>query len=379
MKKLGIYIHVPFCLKKCNYCDFLSVDDADNYSKKAYMQSVIKEIDLYKDNISDATIDSIFFGGGTPSIIYEGYIYEILNKLDQIGNISKDCEISLESNPKTLTPEKLAHYLDFGINRLSIGAQSMDNLALNTLGRSHKAEDFIHAFEMAKALGFKNINIDLMFSIPGQTEKSLDQTIRRTLDLDPTHISFYSLKFEEGTSLYDLLRFGQIEENDEEIDRRMYWEGVNTFLEYGYKHYEISNFAKDNYACKHNLKYWSMDEYLGIGASASSFLNGRRWTNTKDIKAYTKQLKENKTVVLDIHTNSEQDNISEFIFTGLRKNAGIDLEVFKEYTGARFEDLFEKQLEEHLESGLLVKKNSQLFLTSRGIDISNTVLSAYIF
>jgi len=379
MKKLGLYIHIPFCIKKCKYCDFVSYEASSQDMVNDYIKSLIIEMKNKSEEASDYVVDSIFIGGGTPSIISESNIYEIMNAVHKNYKLDDTIEISMESNPKTLTKEKIKNYLDFGINRLSIGIQSFNDDDLKSLGRIHTVKDFHESYNIAREGGFKNINIDLMFSIPNQSVSKWMKNIKEAITIKPEHISFYSLKYEEDTVFYNMLMNGELKENDDESDRTMYWDAVSELKENGYNHYEISNGALDGYECKHNLKYWSMDEFLGFGISASSFFMGQRYVNEKDLITYINSMKNNKSIILDIHKNNEEDNISEFIFTGLRKTEGISIEKFKEYTKTDIYDCFKKEVEELEEQKLLELKEGFLKLTPRGIDISNTVMSKFIF
>jgi len=378
MKKLGLYIHIPFCIKKCKYCDFISYESTPEDIINSYIKNLVTEIENKSEEASDYTVDSIFIGGGTPSIISESNIYSIMNAIHKNYKLDNIIEISIESNPKTLNKEKLQNYLDFGINRLSIGIQSFNDEDLKSLGRIHSVSDFHESYNFAREAGFKNINIDLMFSIPNQSVSNWMKNINEAMKIKPEHISFYSLKYEEDTVFYNMLMNGELKENDDESDRTMYWDAVNKLKENGYNHYEISNGALDGYECKHNLKYWSMEEFLGFGISASSFFMGQRYVNEKDLSTYINGIKTNKSIILDKHRNNEEDNISEFIFTGLRKLEGINIEKFKEYTKIDIFDRFEKEIEELTEQSLLELENQFLKLTPRGIDISNTVMSKFI-
>lgn len=296
-KKLSIYIHIPFCVKKCVYCDFLSfgADDPQiNRSgavRKAYVQSICRELLSYKSISKDYIVKTIFIGGGTPSILLPGEIMNILATLRSIFKVDEEAEITIEVNPGTLTAIKAAEYLAAGINRMSIGLQSAHNDELAMLGRIHTYEQFLTSYQTARDAGFRNINVDLISAIPGQTLHSYLDTLERVLKCRPEHISSYSLIVEDGTPLAgDQKLLSKLP--DEETDREMY-EATGKVLEMsGYKRYEISNYAKPGYECRHNIVYWTMDEYIGIGIGAASFFNGRRYSNTSDIKQYVDTMEE---------------------------------------------------------------------------------------
>jgi oxygen-independent coproporphyrinogen III oxidase len=373
-KSLGLYLHIPFCLRKCNYCDFLSFGGIPEEEQKEYFRSLVHEIETNSQIYSNKYyVDSIFIGGGTPSLVQEGLILELMRVVRDRFDVDKNAEISIESNPKTLTKNKLDTYLEAGINRLSIGAQSFDDNLLNHLGRVHSTEDFMTNYSLARACGFRNINIDLMFAVPGQTLQIWMDTLQRAIGLEPEHISFYSLQLEEGTPFYSMFQEGSLKETDEELDRDMYHRAAEVLKDSGYLHYEISNAAKPGFQCRHNLKYWSMDDYLGLGLGAHSFMNGMRFNNAADLKEYIAA-----PGVLGQHWNTKEDNISEYLFTGMRKIQGIELEDFQERFGISLESIHGKTLEKYRESGLIKITDGRLRFTEKGIDVSNTVLAEFV-
>ena len=371
MKKLGIYIHVPFCLKRCNYCGFYSnaMTDATGAreAQTHYVQWLIGKIrEKGEEFRKKYLVDTIFIGGGTPTILQPEAIEAIMGAIRENFAVESDAEITIESNPKTLTPQKLKRYRATGINRLSIGAQSMDDDILKYLGRVHDRADFLETYEMARKCGFDNINVDLMFAIPGQTKAQWQDTVEQVIMQDPEHISFYSLQIEEDTPFYNDYIDGRLVPLDDGLDRDMYHWAIGRLKSAGYTHYEISNAAKPGYECRHNLKYWSFDEYLGIGDSASSFMNGIR-TTEKPREEY--------------HENDFDDNAGEFVFTGLRKRQGISKREFAERFGREFWDVYEgrrARVQEFFDSGALLEEGDRLWLSEDGIDISNQIMAMFV-
>lgn len=378
MSNLGLYVHFPFCLKKCKYCDFLSFENGNDDDFELYAKAVVSELSRWREKLEDYEIDTIFFGGGTPSLLSKESMDIVIDAIYRNFNISEHLEFTVESNPKTLNTEKLSYYIDAGINRLSIGVQSLNDRILNFLGRVHSVKDFYQNYNDAREAGFKNINLDIMFSIPHQSYEDWMLTLEEVLSLKPEHISFYSLKFEESTIFYEMLNSGKIVENDEDQDRKMYWEAVNRMKKDRYIHYEISNAAALGYQCKHNLKYWSMDEYLGIGAGAHSYLKGERFSNETNLNKYIENANNKVDTRVSIHTNSKEDNISEFVFTGLRKIDGISKKEFKELFGMSFENVFHEQIEELILGNWVEISQDKIRLTNQGMDVSNYIMSKLI-
>lgn len=382
-KSLGLYIHIPFCMEKCRYCDFLSFGGFGSKNHLDYVKTLVKEIEFYaRQYDSTYYIDTIFIGGGTPSLLDEALISDIIAAIRANFNVINIPEITIESNPKTLKRAKLESYLKMGINRLSIGAQSLDNELLKFMGRIHSVDDFISNYNLARNCGFNNINVDLIFAIPGQTMKVWNETLERVMDLDPEHISFYSLQLEENTTFYNMFIEGELEEICDELDREMYHRALKVIKSMGYTHYEISNAAKDGLECKHNLKYWSLEDYLGIGLGAHSYINGTRFSNHRDYISYlqagTLIENTNNPFIEWEHQNSIQDDISEYIFTGLRKIQGIDLIDFEMRFGQNLNSLYGTNIKGFIKDHLLEIVNKRLRFTQKGIDISNKVLAEFV-
>ena len=313
-------------------------------------------------------VDTVFIGGGTPSILESGEIGRIIMTLRNAFSVADDAEITIESNPKTLDRDKLMEYITVGINRLSIGVQSLDDSILKTLGRVHSVSDFYENYKMARECGFDNINIDLMFAVPGHTHKKWEDTLDKAIALEPEHISFYSLQIEEETPFYDEFMAGKFDQIPDETDREMYHLAIAKLKAAGYEHYEISNACMPGHECRHNLKYWSLDEYLGIGSGASSYMDGVRFAEAP---------------VLEYHENSRYDDMSEYVFTGLRRIRGIELADFHRRFGF---DLWDAEafgdrreaLKPYFDAGLLIESDGRLFLSEMGLDVSNAVMAEFV-
>ena len=397
-KKLSIYIHIPFCVKKCVYCDFLSfgADDPQiNRSgavRKAYVQSICRELLSYKSISKDYIVKTIFIGGGTPSILLPGEIMNILATLRSIFKVDEEAEITIEVNPGTLTAIKAAEYMAAGINRMSIGLQSAHNDELAMLGRIHTYEQFLTSYQTARDAGFRNINVDLISAIPGQTLHSYLDTLERVLKCRPEHISSYSLIVEDGTPLAgDQKLLSKLP--DEKTDREMY-EATGKVLEMsGYKRYEISNYAKPGYECRHNIVYWTMDEYIGIGIGAASFFNGRRYSNTSDIKQYVDTMEEvfeKRSIdeayripeLLSIRHIDETVDIDtlmeEYVIFGLRMTRGISAADFYERFGHSLYDVYGYIIRGYVASGHMKDEKGMVCFTRKGIDVSNRILVDFL-
>ena len=376
-KPLELYIHIPFCVKKCAYCDFLSGPSTLEV-REAYVNCLIEEICHCKHaGVGDSDnkwapcdpenyeVVSAFFGGGTPSILKPDQIRRIMTALKEVFCWNSDAEVTIEANPGTVDAEKLRNYLDCGINRISFGLQSADNEELRKLGRIHTWEEFLDSFHQARIAGFTNINVDLMSALPGQTVDSWRKTLEKVLELKPEHISAYSLIIEEGTPFYEKYAGHPELWPPEEEERQMYHDTKRILHEHGYERYEISNYARAGYACRHNLGYWERKEYKGFGLGSASLLENRRYTNTCELKQYLQGRLRGTEEEL-----SEQDIREETFFLGLRKMEGIDPGPYR----AHYEKLLEKlQMQQ-----LLEEKNGKICLTEYGIDISNYVLAQFL-
>ena len=365
MNNLGIYIHVPFCKKKCNYCDFVSFK-SENF--KEYFDALLREVDLYKDYISENEIDSIFIGGGTPSLVDPLCIEKVLKKF----KVKNGCEITIETNPKTLDLEKLKKYKDMGINRISIGMQSANDNELKYLGRIHTFSDFLKSYELVCDAGFSNINVDTMFGIPSQTLESFEKTLNEVKKINPAHISSYSLIIEEGTPFYNM----ELNLPSEDEERKMY-EMLSDLLS-SYNKYEISNFAKECFECKHNIKYWTMQNYLGLGLNSHSFIDGTRFWNTDLMNEYITRLSDGCYPVKEHEKESTRELVTDYIITGLRLIEGINTEKINKKFGINFYDEFKDIILKYEDLDMLEFKNNILRFTEKGISVSNYILSDFI-
>ena len=365
-----IYIHIPFCQTKCPYCDFYSISSNDERMKNKYVKRILEEFEEYDDIIA-SEIKSIYIGGGTPNSLSIDNLKELLSGLNQKLNITKEIEFTIEVNPGSITKEKLKTFKQFGINRLSIGSQSFLINELRTLGRTHTPKDIYDTFNTARRLGFENINLDLIFSIPGQTINSLIYSINKLMELNPEHISAYMLTYYEQTKFHKLLQNKKIKKIDDDIEGEYYDFIKIIFRSHGYEYYELSNFCKPNKGSKHNLSTWDFGNYLGLGASAHSFLNDIRWYNDNDVKKYI-DLKFTKYP--NKNSLSLQDKKNEFIMLGLRKLNGIDLNKYRDiFKNNIFFDFF--KIDKYIKSNFLILNKENLYINPEHINIYNTIVS----
>ena len=422
MKKKGLYIHIPFCVRKCNYCAFLSCV-ADEAPRAEYSEALIREVKLRAKAIAEEaekkgedpsealTIDTVYVGGGTPSVLDVAQMREIMHVVNKSFNVKENAEITIEANPATLGHKdgvmlaKLQAYKYIGFNRLSMGVQSMDNDRLHFLGRIHTPLNVERDMDLIRRKGFYNVNLDLMFSVPGQTTEDALADVVRILSFEPEHISCYSLQIEEGTPFASMIESGEMTEVPDEEDRATYHKICERLKEAGYEHYEISNFARPGYRSQHNSLYWNMDDYIGLGLGASGFLDGVRYKNTSDFDEYFKATDEGRLPIEEEHVNTAFDNISEAVFTGLRRIEGItykdaleaylrakdvDEAIATRLTGGSsdpsaaseaFWEIFKEakaEAEDYAARGLLIIDNDGLRLTEQGIDISNSIMSLFV-
>lgn len=423
-RNLSLYVHIPFCKAKCNYCDFLSFEGCDYSIQKEYVAALCKELEAYRWISKDYVIRTIFFGGGTPSFIHQSFMEMILQKIRFIFEIDEYAEITIEGNPDSLTKERLLAYHKMGINRLSIGLQSANDHLLKTLGRVHNYDQFIAAYSNAREVGFQNINIDLMSGLPGETKESYVRTLAKIVELQPEHISAYSLIVEEGTPLYENEKLLELLPS-EEIDRQLYAKTKILLQNCKYYRYEISNYAKYGYECRHNLVYWRGGEYLGIGLGASSYLNvcvkKKEWNKVRfrgieDMETYINRfnyledfyeetyndtdddfiLKEDGTTFhcpyeryhnflrfleeyyQDLQFLSDKDAMEEFMFLGLRCTDGISKKEFKERFLVEIEKIYGELINKYIEQGLLQEQGDRIFLSDSGIDVSNVIMAEFM-
>lgn len=398
-RELELYIHIPFCARKCAYCDFLSFAAPERVYRD-YMDKLMEEICGQGPNFQEYRVSTIFVGGGTPSILPADLIMELFATLSENFDISPDAEITMEANPGTLTMEKLEVYRQSGVNRLSIGLQSADDKELKYLGRIHSYDSFLKSYQRARQAGFQNINVDLMSALPGQDVHSWKNTLKKVMMLRPEHISAYSLIIEEGTPFYE--RFGEPDSAstapktaaevaaraavmtlpdlpDEDTDREMYHLTKEMMAEHGYERYEISNYAKKGYECRHNIGYWTGVEYLGLGLGASSYTYGYRYHNTENLQEYLSlNLYEGGAAARDIEELSLEDKMEEFMFVGLRMMKGVSGSEFLERFGQNMWNVYGDALKKLEQQGLIEVEAPMVRLTELGIDVSNVVLSEFL-
>lgn len=440
-RELSLYVHIPFCKAKCNYCDFLSFGGCSYSNHKQYVTALCKEIEAYKTIADEYVVKTIFFGGGTPSYIDASFIEQVMQKVQEVFCIDEQAEITIEGNPDSLTKDKLAVYRKVGINRLSIGLQSANDELLKMLGRVHNYDQFIAAYSSARQVGFSNINVDLMSGLPGESTESYLRTLAKVVELQPEHISAYSLIVEEGTPLYDndeLLNMLP----SEELDRQLYAKTKMLLKNSKYDRYEISNYAKSGYECRHNLVYWTGGEYLGVGLGASSYLQVwiddekcekvrfhgvdnmneyiGRFSNCEGMRedAYTNTYHyyeddiyteieetfgmdlsydgentnlqkyhqyENNTLLefvrdyyKDLQFLKRKDEMEEFMFLGLRCMKGVSKKDFKERFGVEIESVYGKIIQKYMNQEMLIEKDNNIFLSDAGIDVSNVIMAEFM-
>lgn len=375
---LELYFHIPFCVKKCRYCDFLS-GPADEETKAAYMRALRQETEGRAGEYGDHRVVSVFLGGGTPSVVDPEQMAELLSTVRKCYCLEQDAEITVEINPGTADGEKLEKYRQSGVNRLSIGLQSADEEELKRLGRIHTAEEFRETYRAAVTAGFDNINVDLMSGLPGQTPESWRGTLSAVLSLTPrpAHISAYSLILEEGTPLFEMARQGKLKLPDEDADRLMYHETDVILRKAGYRRYEISNYARPGFECRHNCGYWTRREYLGFGIGAASLVGETRFRNGDSLTDYLEH---------PLHCREKAQRLSpaeqmeEFMFLGLRLTDGVDPRGFEERFGSRLQDIYGQVIEKNKKDGLLEERGGgrRLALTERGMDLSNYVMAQFL-
>lgn len=382
MKKLELYIHIPFCVQKCFYCDFLSMP-VDETVRRHYVRRLIEETEYKSQQYKGYEITSVFFGGGTPSILMETQIAEIMEALQQNFSIQKEAEITIECNPGTLARQKIITYKESGINRISMGLQSANNRELKMLGRIHTYEEFLHNYDLVRKGGIENVNVDLMSALPGQTVSDWERTLKEILKLRPEHISAYSLIIEEGTPFYqtyeeDEQRREEGEEPkylpNEETEREMYRLTGALLEEKGYMQYEISNYAKKGRECQHNIGYWTRKNYLGLGLGSASLVENVRFSNTSDLQEYLAgDFEEREREVLE-----RREQMEEFMFLGLRMIKGVSRGDFKKAFGVEIEAVYGEVIKKMVSQGLLQQQAGRIFLTEEGISVSNYVMSEFL-
>lgn len=374
MKKIELYIHIPFCKQKCGYCDFLSFPGGNEIQSR-YVQAILAEIKKV-ESLSEYEVSSVFFGGGTPSILKTEYLVEVLDTLRSRFHFLEDAEISMEANPGTVDGEKLLKYREAGFNRLSFGCQATDDVLLKKLGRIHTYDQFLHEYKAAREAGFQNINVDLMSGLPGQNLKQWIQALERTAKLGAEHISAYSLILEEGTPFFE--KQDELQLPDEDEERRMYECTFEILKGYGYDQYEISNYAKPGYQCRHNVGYWIRTEYLGFGLGAASLFNNRRFSNTNNMNHYLRDSHNPEMIRRGIQLLTRQDCQEEFLMLGLRMTQGVSEKEFEEKYGHTLDEAYGSVIEKYTKLGMLIRKAGRMYLSRKGISVSNVILRDFL-
>lgn len=373
---MELYLHMPFCVRKCAYCDFLSFP-TDQETQNLYTRRLREDIDAMGKKYGDIPVDTIFIGGGTPSVPDSALIVGIMEHVRKAFHVAEGAEISMEANPGTVTREKLTDYRRAGINRLSFGLQSANDRELKLLGRIHTWAEFLESFHLARECGFTNINIDLMSALPGQTRESWKDTLKRVTDLNPEHISAYSLIIEDGTPFGE--KYGSEEGRkllpDEDSEREMYHETKRFLQDCGYERYEISNYAKPGRACRHNIGYWTGLPYLGLGLGASSYMDGCRFAVNSDMKQY---LEEKPGMFTDVEKLTKKDMEEEFFYVGLRMTAGVSLPEFERRFGVSAKDVYPGLMEMFVEEKAAVFQGDRFVLTDYGLDVSNYIMAQFL-
>lgn len=370
---VALYVHVPFCKSKCMYCDFCSYSGSEDMMME-YTRALCDEILLTCTNKS---IKTIFIGGGTPTYL-SLEAWELLSGTIKRLNVECDCEFTVECNPGTIDELKLQLFKKMGVNRISIGLQAWQDRHLKRLGRIHTREEFVYSYNLIREQGFDNINIDIMFGLPAQSLEDLEETIMGVTNLTPQHISCYSLIVEEETPFGKLHKDGKLQLPEEEEERRMYERAVELLSEKGYKQYEISNFAKDGYKCRHNIIYWKLEQYIGCGAGAHGYLKGIRYRNEENIRKYIEAVSVSSLSVVESNINSIEDEMEEYMFMGLRMQEGVSEEDFHNRFGIDINIIYGVIINKYLNLKLMDKRDGRLFLNTNGIQLSNSIMSDFI-
>ena len=376
MDKISLYIHIPFCAQKCLYCDFPSFARKDHL-RKAYIEALNKEIISLREKHNNLEINTIFIGGGTPSVLEADELECLLKEVAKL-NMAKDIEYSMECNPGNLTEEKLEVMKKYGVNRISMGLQAKQDNLLKGLGRIHNYKTFKENFLLAKKVGFNNINVDLMFGLPNQRLNEWEETLREIISLEPAHISAYSLIIEEGTAFYNLYENDKLKLPTEEEERKMYHLAKKILEENGFNQYEISNYAKEGKECRHNLAYWNMDNWIGVGSASASYMDGKRIKNISSVEEYINSINEKGEAIEEIINNSKNDNMEEFMFMGLRKINGIDENEFKNRFSMNINNVYGEIINKYIDEGLLIRESGRIFLSEKGIEISNVIMADFL-
>jgi oxygen-independent coproporphyrinogen-3 oxidase len=376
-RPLGIYAHIPFCIKKCLYCDFNSYSGILDIAGD-YVKAVLKEITLRSQLVRDRRVASVYFGGGTPTVIDTRSISCLISAVKQNFNVLPTAEFTIEANPGTVSENSLNQLRKAGVNRLSIGLQAWQDRLLAKLGRIHCKEDFVTTYKAARQSGFDNINVDLMFGLPTQTVEEWEETITSVIELGPEHISAYSLEIGEDTPFYRMLKIGELSLPDESSERDMYQKALDLLGRSGYVHYEISNFSLAGKECRHNLLYWQAQDYLGLGAGAHSYINAVRFSNRTDPDSYIRKINSGILPTYETHVQTLKDEVSEYMFMGLRLLKGVSRDDFSERFNKGLDDIYGRHIKKLCDLGLLEDTGRHIRLTRLGLDFGNSVFEEFI-
>lgn len=374
----GLYIHIPYCKEKCKYCDFTSYSGRQD-SMSEYFTCIINELQSYKNRVDkDNSISTIFIGGGTPTFVNSEYIVSILKYVYDNFNVLSNAEISIEGNPGTVSLDALVDYRGIGINRISFGLQTSDSKQLKVLGRIHDYDDYVEAIRLAKLAGFKNINTDLIIGIPGQDWASQKDTLEKVISMDIKHISCYSLIIEEGTPFFKMYNSGKLILPDETEERKIYHNTISFLKKNGFEQYEISNFSKNGYQCRHNVDCWKCKEYIGVGVGASSYFNGSRYSNVQNIDGYIKAINSKYSAVYGLESISKVESMKEYMMLGLRLISGVNEREFFEKYNMNLFDVFQKEIEKLINNGLVEYMDNSVRLTKQGLDLANLAFMEFV-
>ncbi len=373
-QELAVYVHIPFCKRKCLYCDFPSFA-ASKDKMEQYTKALLREI-REEEETAGRKVKTLYFGGGTPSFIPERYIGDIISELSRKYEIKEDAEITLEMNPGTADREKLTAYRKSGINRVSLGCQSFNDKTLKRLGRIHGRDEIFETFTMLREEGFQNINLDLISSVPGESKEELIRSLTEALKLDPEHISVYSLILEEGTELYKQYKEGRLTDlPDEEETVENDFLTQDLLKENGYQRYEISNYCREGFECRHNISYWRRDDYRGFGLGAASLIGDRRFTNVPDFS----YLNDPGNLKSEDRILTTEEKMEEFMFLGLRLTSGVSDEDFREAFGQNLTEVYADTIEDQIRDGFMEQDGKRFFYNPRGLQVSNILLSGFLF
>lgn len=371
---MNLYLHFPFCQQRCFYCDFFTLNNQDHLIGE-YCETMAKEIRLYGQKLNHPTIDTIYLGGGTPSVVDLKNLEKVFQSINESFKIKSDAEISIETNPDSVDKEKLSGYLKIGINRLSMGVQAWQNDLLKFIGRTYEIETVLKSYKLAREAGFKNISLDLMFALPNQNKKQWLESLTKVIELKPEHISCYSLEWDNNSIFGNHLRSGKIRASDDDLDREMYTMACEELEKANYKQYEISNFSRNgSFMCQHNSDFWHYEDYLGIGTGSESRIGEKTWQNKKSIKAYSKKINEGELVVDQLTILNKEDQIAGFISLALRTNVGLDKESLLKKLDFDLEKERAEEIKKLIEENLIEQDKYSIRLTKKGKDLLNHVL-----